>query len=162
MHSSNIYGKYANETKWNGGYGDSGSFSRYFSLDAWAEKTLPFLIVPKASRQEKNKGCQELEGTVRFASESESGKFLPTKDVGSHKIKGNFHPTVKPLKLMSYLVTMGSREGDTVLDPFCGSGTTLIAAHQLHRKYIGIEISPEYCEIAKKRLEPYQKQSKLL
>jgi DNA modification methylase len=48
---------------------------------------------------------------------------------------------------------MGSREGDIVLDPFCGAGTTCIAAMMLNRDYIGIEISPEYREIALKRLD---------
>ena len=56
---------------------------------------------------------------------------------------------------------MGSREGDTVLDPFCGSGTVLIAAHELHRKWVGIELNPEYLEIAKKRLEPHLQQQRL-
>ena len=45
----------------------------------------------------------------------------------------NIHPTVKPLKLMSYLITLGSREKDIILDPFAGSGTTCIAAQQLGR-----------------------------
>jgi DNA modification methylase len=66
------------------------------------------------------------------------------------------HPTVKPLKLMSYLITMGSREGDIVLDPFSGTGTTCIVAMMLKRDYIGIEISPEYHEIALKRLEYFR------
>jgi hypothetical protein len=74
----------------------------------------------------------------------------------------NKHPTVKPLKLMSYLITMGSRPKDIILDPFCGSGTTCIAALTLGRQYIGIEKEKEYCEIAQKRLKPYQSQTKLL
>ena len=110
-------------------YGDSGSFSRYFSLDSWTEKTLPFLITPKPSKAEKG--------------------------------PNNKHPTVKSRKLMSYLITMGSREGDVILDPFCGSGTVLIAARQLARDFIGIEISQEYVEIANNRLKPYLLQTKL-
>ncbi len=55
----------------------------------------------------------------------------------------NTHPTVKPIKLMSYLITMGSREGDIVLDPFCGSATTGVAAMLLGRKFICIENSPD-------------------
>ena len=77
-------------------------------------------------------------------------------------LKSNHHPTVKPLKLFSYLITMGSRENDIILDPFCGSGTTLIAAHNLHRKYIGIEINQDYLEIAKHRLLPHIYQTKLV
>jgi DNA modification methylase len=69
----------------------------------------------------------------------------------------NSHPTVKPLKLMSYLITMGSRPGDIVLDPFSGTGTTSIAAMLLKRDYVGIEISPEYHEIALKRLDHFRR-----
>lgn len=61
-----------------------------------------------------------------------------------------WHPTQKPIKLMrSILMDFPSTE---VLDPFCGSGTTLIAAKQLRMKAIGIEIKEKYCEIAAKRL----------
>ena len=69
-----------------------------------------------------------------------------------HFLKGNFHCTVKPLKLISYLVILGSRENDIVLDPFVGSGTTAISVKTLNRNFIGIEINPDYVEIAKKRL----------
>jgi site-specific DNA-methyltransferase (adenine-specific) len=64
----------------------------------------------------------------------------------------NIHPTVKPINLLSYLVTLGSRKNDIILDPFCGSGSTCIAAYILNRKYIGIEIMPEYIKIAEKRI----------
>ena len=59
------------------------------------------------------------------------------------------HPTQKPLRLMEELLVIG---GTTILDPFLGSGTTAVAAKQLGRKFIGIEISPEYCKIAEQRL----------
>ena len=78
-----------------------------------------------------------------------------------NKARANFHPTVKPIKLMSYLITMGSRENDLILDPFCGSGTTCIAAYQLNRRFIGIEKEKEYVEIANKRLEPYMMEKKI-
>jgi DNA modification methylase len=72
---------------------------------------------------------------------------------GSVKAKqSNFHPTVKPIKLMSYLITLGSRPGDTVLDPFMGSGTTGIAAKELKREFIGIEREEEYLAIANARV----------
>jgi DNA modification methylase len=53
---------------------------------------------------------------------------------------------------MEYLINMVTREGQIVLDPFAGSGTTLIAAKKLGRKYIGIELEPEYVKIAEARL----------
>jgi len=67
----------------------------------------------------------------------------------------------KPLKLMSYLITLGSRPGDVVLDPFLGSGTTAIAAKQLGRECIGIEREEEYVEIAKARLSTPQPSIKI-
>ncbi len=62
------------------------------------------------------------------------------------------HPTQKPLKLMAYIISTYSNPGDTVLDPFAGSGTTLRAAVDLGRKVIGIEIGGDYCSGIKKRL----------
>jgi len=137
-------------------YDDCGSFSRYFSIDAWwnekiknlpdnIKKTFPFLIVPKASKSEKNRGCEDLE--IPEYRWNNKGNFQQIKNR-----KGNFHPTVKPIKLASYLITIGSRRGDIILDPFAGSGTTLISAKMLGRKYIGYEINPEYYEIAKRRI----------
>ena len=58
--------------------------------------------------------------------------------------KNEIHPTVKPLTLMNYLVTLGSRKGDVVLDPFMGSGTTPLACVSLERKYIGIDNEQDY------------------
>lgn len=62
------------------------------------------------------------------------------------------HPTTKPLPWMRWATLLGSRQTETILDPFMGSGTTLVAAKQLHRKAIGIEIEEKYCEIAVRRL----------
>ena len=62
------------------------------------------------------------------------------------------HPTEKPIELFKELIEISSKNGDTILDPFMGSGTTLVAAKQLGRKAIGVEISEKYCEIAKSRL----------
>jgi len=69
--------------------------------------------------------------------------------VGGEKV---FHPTGKPLLLITKLMRAGSEEGQVVLDPFMGSGTTLRAAKDLGRRAIGIEIEEKYCEIAAKRL----------
>ena len=78
---------------------------------------------------------------------------LPLFGEGEHEER-NPHPTVKPTSLMRYLCTLTKPpEGGTILDPFMGSGSTLIAARQTGRRAIGVEISEEYAEIAAKRLE---------
>ena len=148
-------------------------FTRYFDMDAWWEDrkqklpsniqaTYPFMIVPKASKGEKNKGMENFEtkqssgggggiGDYKDDVNSASGKY------GSEKAPAkNFHPTVKPISLMSYLVTMGSRENDLVLDPFVGSGTTCIAAKLLNRKYLGMELNDEYAVIAQERIKAHK------
>ena len=69
-----------------------------------------------------------------------------------HNIEQGEHPTTKPLGLVKTWVQQFSNEGETILDPFMGSGTTLRAAKDLGRKAIGIELEEKYCEIAVKRL----------
>ena len=152
-------------------YGDEGSFSRFYDLDSWwkaqihklpesVQKTFPFMIVAKASKTEKNKGLEHL---PKKKSSSMPGR-RNAEDMSNSKIdhdvtgrfvteKQNVHPTVKPIELMSYLITLGSRENDVVVDPFVGSGTTCIAAKMLDRKYIGIEKEKDYAIIAKTRVE---------
>lgn len=66
------------------------------------------------------------------------------------------HPTPKSMKGIKNIVKLLSEEGDLILDPFLGSGTTAVACKSLNRDYIGIEISPEYCEIARRRLKHVQ------
>jgi DNA modification methylase len=65
----------------------------------------------------------------------------------------NGHPCPKPLYVMKWLVNRASVEGETILDPFMGSGTTLVACAKLGRKGIGIELDPDYFEIACKRVQ---------
>jgi len=149
-------------------YSDEGSFSRYYDLDAWWEErikelplnvqaTYPFLIVPKASKSEKNKGLEDTEGKYLDGSRKvgSPGGTNP-RNRGAQSKRQNFHPTVKPIALMSYLITLGSREDDLVLDPFVGSGTTCIAAKLLNRKYIGMEMDDEYVVIAQTRIKAHQ------
>lgn len=73
--------------------------------------------------------------------------------IKTSKSDKGLHPTQKPLELMKLLIELTTVEGQIVLDPFCGSGSTLLAAKELDRNYIGIEIDRTYFEIAKKRLE---------
>ncbi len=75
----------------------------------------------------------------------------PAKLYSSTFMFDKSHPTQKPLDLMEWIISNWTQEGDTILDPFMGSGTTLVAAHNT-RNVTGIEISPEYVKIAQDRL----------
>jgi site-specific DNA-methyltransferase (adenine-specific) len=79
--------------------------------------------------------------------------FLVPKPNVDERGAFNQHPSVKPLALCEYLIQLAAPEGAVVLDPFLGSGTTALAARGLKRRYIGIEINPEYVAIACKRLQ---------
>ena len=142
------------------GVDDSGDLSRYFSLDAWYSKNIeelpdyvqrifPFLYVPKASSEERSEGLNTKEQTVNDGRK----KDIDNPFLRGETLRKNIHPTVKPLKLMTYILTIGSRPGDTILDPFMGSGTTGVAAKILHRDFIGFEIERKYFEIAQQRIE---------
>jgi hypothetical protein len=156
--SADVYnGGYKDSVRWH--QGDSGSFSRYFSLDQWwaerirhlppnIQKTFPFMIVPKASSAEKNRGLVDAVGQMDQGRRE--GFSNPFNRGG--ETRRNTHPTTKPVDLISYLVTLGSRKGDLVMDPFLGSGTTAIAVKLLGRKYFGIEREREYFEIAEARM----------
>jgi DNA modification methylase len=62
------------------------------------------------------------------------------------------HPTPKPVELIEHFLRLHGKPGDLVVDPFCGHGPTLVAAKRLGMRYIGIELDPEYCAIARRRL----------
>ena len=119
--------------------GDSGSASRFF-------------YCAKASKRERNAGCEELEEKISpkdgsgLLNEKGEEKFSESK-------MRNSHPTVKPIALMEYIVKLVSREGAVVLDPFAGSGSTLLACKNLSRDYIGIEREADYIKIIKSRLD---------
>lgn len=131
-------------------FGDSGNASRFFKS---------IIYQAKASKSERNRGCEEFEtkqsvggggGIGNYLNDvnSTSGKF------GSEKAPAkNNHPTVKPIALMEYLVKLVTKQGGTVLDPFAGSGSTLIAAKKNGYEYIGIEMEADYIDIINARLK---------
>jgi hypothetical protein len=89
--------------------------------------------------------------------------FYCPKTSAAERGKGNNHPTVKPIDLMRYLCRMVTPPGGVVLDPFAGSGSTLLAARREGLRAIGIELSEEYCGIIRRRLgEPEEAPSEVL
>jgi DNA modification methylase len=124
-------------------YGDSGGASRFF-------------YCAKASSRERNEG---LEGMPLTECQTGCAGAMPIDDNGKERDRfkktcQNHHPTVKPLSLMKYIIKLLAPPGNPILlDPFAGSGTTILAAKQLGIQAIGIELEKEYCEIAQKRLE---------
>jgi DNA modification methylase len=117
--------------------------------------TYPLIQTPKPAKKEKDfgmngeekipdtKGVQNSEKKLQPNGEYVENKTLPRK---------NSHPTVKPIKLMSYLITLFTRPGDWVLDPFGGSGTTGLACKLLDRNHIYIDFTQEYYDIAEERM----------
>jgi site-specific DNA-methyltransferase (adenine-specific) len=120
-------------------------------------------------RDGKTTGTQEEFGTVdanpagRYPSNI-IGEVLPEHQKyfyaprATRKEKGldNDHPTVKPIDLMAYLIKVYSPKETTVLDPFCGSGSTGVAALQENRKFIGIDLSSHYVDISTKRCADWE------
>jgi DNA modification methylase len=135
-----LYGHYArNQINPDAVYGDSGTYSRFF-------------LIPKASRADREPTLDAtldatLDGGVWGGEEDDltAGKKRTVA-------RRNDHPTVKPLELMRHLVRLVTPPGGTVLDPFAGSGTTLLAAQAEGFDYIGIEMDPHYVEICEARL----------
>ena len=130
------------EGQTNGVYDGLGGASRFF-------------YVAKVSSKERNFGCEELPQRQTIGGGGTETDIAGA--YGSVKSKsGNHHPTLKPIELMKYLVKLVSREGQTILDPFTGSGSTGIAAELLDRNFIGIEMDADYCEIAEKRISAWK------
>jgi DNA modification methylase len=114
-----------------------------------------FFYCAKASPSERNAGLDDL-------PDMKAGGLKGRNDgsLGSETIAKNHHPTVKPLSLCEYLIKLISKEGDIILDPFTGSGTTGIAALNLNRRFIGCELDNDYHRIATARIEAALNQPK--
>ena len=126
---------------------NGGNASRFFKS---------IIYQAKASKSERNKGCEELEEKAKVFNGQSDKPSEDMKDVEKRFTtlpKANNHPTVKPIALMEYLIKMVTRPGGVVLDPFAGSGSTLVAAKQNGFHYIGIEMTEEYIPIIEARLK---------
>lgn len=144
--------------------GDSGGASRFF-------------YCAKASQKERNAGLEGM--PINKNPDHRYGRYRCKKcdklkldhkpciciepEFERIETNQNSHPTVKPLSLMKYLITLlAPPENALCLDPFAGSGSTLVAAKELGIDCVGIELSKEYCEIAQRRVDAVKQQPEQL
>src|SRR3990167_6574244 len=115
-----------------------------------------FYYVAKPSREERDYGCLGLvprtAGECTDRTEGSDGLNNPRAGAGRTGGGRNFHPTVKPVELMRWLIRLVTPINGVVLDPFLGSGTTGMAAKYELRRFIGIEREAEYMAIAERRI----------
>ena len=148
------------------GYTDEGGASRYFTV---LEPDAPFYYARKASQKERHTGCNLVEASAighnRFDSCSKCGGIILQNSLRpsackceqpvrrDNVVRGNYHPCVKSLNLMTFLLKLSTPPGGMVLDPFMGSGSTGVAALQEGWKFTGIERNPGYFNIALGRMQ---------
>jgi len=113
----------------------------------WAAKTKDYYFNYELSKQYFN----EKDKIKKQDKQMRSVWWIPTTPK-SEKLQG-YHPTQKPLTLLERIILTTSQEGDIILDPFCGSGTTGVASIKHNRHFIGIDINSQYLELTKKRIE---------
>ena len=110
---------------------------------------------PKPTRSERDEGCEEFPKQLQrnsLTSHNGTGNFRSVDKKPLPEV-GNFHPTVKPVHLMRWLVRLVTPPGGIVLEPFAGSGTTLLASEREGFTCVGIEREPSYCDIVRARLD---------
>ena len=108
----------------------------------------------KASKAEREAGLDGVElAPIEGRDENQDKRNVAYKL--RNQPRANHHPTVKPLALMRYLVRMVTPPGGVVLDPFMGSGSTGCAAMLENMRFVGIDLTPEYVDIAERRIAYY-------
>ncbi len=135
------------------------------SEDIWfctVGKNYTFNVDAVKSRRRVIAPYTNKDGTPKDWAETESGRFRDTHPSNMWSDitipfwsmpENTDHPTQKSEKLFAQLILASSNEGDFVFDPFCGSGTALVVAKKLNRRFLGIEQEEEYCLLAEHRLE---------
>jgi site-specific DNA-methyltransferase (adenine-specific) len=125
-------------------------------LQGFPDNTSRFFYCAKASKSDRNDG---LDGFDKKPSKKfDGGNFDSASTNANERMDLNFHPTVKPTELMRYLCRLITPPNGIVLDPFMGSGSTGKGAILEGFDFIGMELDPEYVEIAKARIEHAQKE----
>lgn len=169
----NVYSINSRHTGKDETYADTGTAARFFTQFP-PEECIPFNYIPKASKKEKNAGCDDLPlvehhstnrtDVVQCVCGSKSLAYWPmcTQCGGDMRLgvrvkrqglqARNHHKTVKSIALMQWLATLITPPNGIILDPFCGSGSTGVAAVKLDHSFIGIDAEQEYIDIARARI----------
>lgn len=140
------------------GYGDTGGASRFFTVVPGERggDDVRFRYQSKASRAERNAGLDgmpEIEQGQRYGSVQDARPHTADGYEYPRRAMQNSHPTVKPVALMQWLCRLVTPPGGTILDPFCGSGSTGVAARREGFGFVGIEQDEAYAAIATVRIE---------
>jgi site-specific DNA-methyltransferase (adenine-specific) len=152
--------KNASKTVNHTSFDDSGGASRFFPNFSYSPEELDelyfmFRYIAKPSQAERNSGLDSLPEAVKVynGQSGQSSKDIKPIEERFTTVTRNTHPTVKSFSLMSWLCKLVGVPGGVILDPFTGSGSTLVAAYKADFNYIGIEREPLYCEIAQLRVD---------
>ena len=118
---------------------------------------------PKVRNKKEKVAYRQKDGSLKRKVKEKGRETKDASNVWEFAVSGNLtgHPAVFPEQLVNDHIISWSNENDIVYDPFMGSGTTAKMAIKLNRKFIGSEISKEYCELAEKRIKPYLQQTDL-
>lgn len=150
-------------------------FTSYNLIGKWHEAfdsefdTFQFMVwhkknpVPKFRRAGFLNSCElivcmwDKGHTWNFTNQKDMHNFIETPIcMGIERVKNPFHPTQKPISVLEHIIKIASKEGDIVFDPFMGVGSTGVAALNLNRKFIGIEIDDKYLKATEKRLSEHR------
>jgi site-specific DNA-methyltransferase (adenine-specific) len=139
------------------GHNDTGGASRFFTVTEWdpTADVPPFRYVAKPSKRERNAGLDglpEREWKGNYGDGIQDNRPHTRDGYTYQSTTRNTHPTVKPVALMRWLVRLVTPPGGTVLDPFAGSGTTLVAAVLEGFDAIGCEMTDDYLPIIEGRV----------
>jgi site-specific DNA-methyltransferase (adenine-specific) len=121
--------------------------------DGLEEEWSRFFYCAKASKSERNAGLERLPERRESDRVKDDGAGGDNPRNRSNEARQNFHPTVKPLALMRYLIKLVTPPGGIVLDPFLGSGTTAVAATLEGFDWVGCEMTEDYWPIIEARVE---------
>lgn len=122
----------------------------------WQDYKYKHELVVKGSARKKDKG-----DAVAYGWKNGEHYFAPIRDesdvwhVAKRHARDYVHPTQKPLSLIGRALSNSTKKGDLVLDPFGGSGSTLIAAHALGRRSVTVELDPRYCDVIRNRFSRF-------